>query len=240
MSTPAIGDRLAPARRAALVRNLLFGALDSAEFDELLRLSVPQRYDREQMIFGKGDPGNGLYAIVAGRVGIKTVSRFGKEIFLNILEAGEVLGEIALLDGKERTAGAVAMEPSELLFISRERFIPFLEQRPKLSTRLLEVLCARLRWTSDIIEDTIFRDVRARLARRLVRLSRVYGDDTDGGRRIRIKLSQENLGLMLGASRESVNKELVALQGRGILSYRGGYITLRDIDALQELAEESR
>ena len=208
--------------------------------DAFLALSVPQKFVRNRVIFSKGDPGDGLYVIAEGRVGIKTISKHGKEIFLNIMEIGEVFGEIALLDGKERTAGAVAMEPSELLFISRGRFIPFVEQRPELSTRLLEVLCERLRWVSDIVEDAMFRDVRARLARRLFRFSRVYGEPAPNGIRIRLRISQENLGLMLGASRESINKELVALQSENVLSYGRGYFTLHDIDRLAELAEESR
>ncbi len=192
------------------------------------------------IIFSKGDPGDGLYVIAEGLVGIKTISKHGKEIFLNIMERGEVFGEIALLDGKERTAGAVAMESSELLFISRERFIPFVEQRPNLSRRLLEVLCERLRWVSDIVEDAMFRDVRGRLARRLLRFSRVYGENTANGVRIRLRISQENLGLMLGASRESINKELRVLQSDQILSYGRGFFTLHDLDRLTELAEETR
>ena len=233
-------DRLGPDKRATISKNLLFGALEEVELDEFLGLAVTQRFARDRIIFSKGDPGAGLYVVVEGRVGIKTISKHGKEIFLNIMEKGEVFGEIALLDGKERTAGAVAMEATELLFISRERFVPFVEQRPQLSTRLLEVLCERLRWVSDIVEDAMFRDVRARLARRLLRFSRVYGEPVTNGSRIRLRLSQENLGLMLGASRESINKELVALQSENILSYGRGYFTLHDIEKLAELAEESR
>lgn len=232
--------RLGPDKRAKISKNLLFGALEEDELDEFLDLSIPQKYPRDRVIFSKGDPGDGLYVIADGQVGIKTISKHGKEIFLNIMEQGEVFGEIALLDGKERTAGAVAMESSELLFISRERFIPFVEQRPNLSTRLLEVLCERLRWVSDIVEDTMFRDVRGRLARRLLRFSQVYGEATANGIRIRLRISQENLGLMLGASRESINKELGALQSDQILSYGRGYFTLHDMDRLTELAEESR
>ena len=144
--------RLGLDKRATISKNLLFGALEEDELDEFLDLSVPQRYPRDRVIFSKGDPGDGLYVIADGRVGIKTISKHGKEIFLNIMEKGEVFGEIALLDGKERTAGAVAMESSQLLFISRERFIPFVEQRPNLSTRLLEVpSCSKSdsRWMLD-------------------------------------------------------------------------------------------
>lgn len=234
MLTQAAGDR-----RALLATNPLFGILDAGELDELISLSTVLRYQGNQLIFNRGDPGDGLYAIIDGRVGIKTVSKAGKEIFLNILEKGEVFGEIALLDGKERTAGAVAMQPTELLFIGRDRFVPFLEARPKLCVRLLNVLCARLRWTSDIIEDTIFRDIRSRLAKRLLAFRRVYGVPVDAGVRIDLKISQEDLGRMLGATRESINKELGAWQAQGVISHDHGYITLHDIAALEDLAEHA-
>lgn len=226
-------------RRALLSKNPLFGSLGPDELDELLSLSIVQKFDSNQLIFNRGDPGDGLYAIMDGRVGIKTVSKSGKEIFLNIMEKGEVFGEIALLDGKERTAGAVAIKPTELLFISRERFIPFLEKRPKLCIRLLVVLCSRLRWTSEIIEDTIFRDIRSRLAKRLLAFVEVYGVPVENGTKIDLKISQEDLGRMLGATRESINKELGTWQAQGVISHDHGYITLHDTKVLEHLAELS-
>ena len=234
MSKEAASDR-----RALLSTIPLFESLQRAELDELLSLSVGRKFDRNQLIFNRGDPGDGLYAIIDGRVGIKTVSKTGKEIFLNILEKGEVFGEIALLDGKERTAGAVAMEPTELLYISRERFIPFLEARPKLCVRLLIILCSRLRWTSDIIEDTIFRDIRSRLAKRLLVFAKVYGIPVQNGTKINLKLSQEDLGRMLSATRESINKEFSAWQSQGVVSHDHGYITLHDTKALEHFADLS-
>lgn len=228
--------KVATDRRSLLSRNLLLGSLDSHELDELLSSARVMCFDRDEVIFNKGDPGDGLYAILCGRLGIKTVSASGKEIFLNILEEGDVLGEIALLDGKERTAGAVAMEPTELLFIGRRHFIDLLERHPKLSVRLLGVLCTRLRWTSEIIEDTVFRDIRSRLARRLLSLAHVYGTEVADGTRIKLRISQENLGRMMGATRESINKELGAWQSQGVIGYSRGHITIRDAEVLERLA----
>ncbi len=222
---------------ALLAEIPLFESLSQAELQDLLSLAEAKRYGRGQFIFNKGDPGDGLYAIAQGRVGIKTVSKIGKEILLNILEPGEVFGEIALLDGKERTAGAVALEPSELLFLGRGRFIPSLLQRPQISLRMIEVLCDRLRWTSDIIEDTVFRDVRSRLAKRLLGLMESYGEAGDAGTRINLKMSQENLGAMLGATRESINKELRHWQNAGVLRQDRGFITVLEPERLAEYAD---
>ncbi len=203
--------------------------------EELLTLAGVEHFAAQDMIFNKGDPGDRLYAILSGRVGISTISREGQEIFLNILDAGEVFGEIALLDGRERTAGAVALQPTELLKIAREDFLPFLERHPRLCIRLMSVLCDRLRWTSDIIEDTIFLDIPRRLAKRLSTLAERHGEPVEAGMRLRVKLSQEDLGHMLGATRESVNKGLRALQHSGVISYEGGYINIKDLDALERL-----
>ena len=231
-TVPAEIDRT-PAR--ILAENQLLGRLEPAEMDELLSLARVETFRQGQAIFQKGDPGDCLYAILEGQVGINTISEEGKEIFLNILDAGEVLGEIALLDGNARTAAAVAMQNCRLLRIARGDFLPFLERHPKLCIRLMTVLCERLRWTSDIIEDTIFLDIPGRLAKRLLTLARRHGDSGSEGVVIRIKLSQEDLGHMLGATRESINKGLKALQGLGAISYQGGHIVISDIGRLEAL-----
>jgi CRP-like cAMP-binding protein len=174
------------------------------------------------------------------RVGITTTSEGGKEIFLNIPDAGEVFGEIALLDGKNRTAGAVAMEPSEILRIRRSDFLPFLERNPKLCIRLMTVLCERIRWTSDIIEDTIFLDIPHRLAKRLRTLMIQYGTPTESGTRIDLLLSQESLGQMLGATRESINKGIRSLEAAGIIVHDKGYIVVRDSDLLNNFVRRAQ
>ena len=118
---------------AALSKNRLFGQLEPEMLDELIALSRVQRYAAKDVVFLKGDPGDSLYAIVSGRIGITTTSVGGKEIFLNILGPGEVFGEIALLDGKERTAGAMALDPAELMRVDQADFLPFLERNTPLS-----------------------------------------------------------------------------------------------------------
>lgn len=216
-----------------LRRNELLGQLEPGEMAEFLALARTQHFDENQVIFQKSDPGDCLYAIVGGRVGITTESESGKAILLNMMKAGEVMGEIALLDGKPRTANAIALEKTELLRIDRSDFMPFLERHPRLAIRLMAVLCDRLRWTSDIIEDTIFLDIPHRLAKRLMILGEQYGRRTDDGLLIDVRLSQENLGQMLGATRESINKGLKLLEHKGLIESAGGYIRVVDTVALE-------
>ena len=221
--------------RGILSKNRLLSQLEPHEMEVLTGFSRMIRFGPEEVIFNKGDPGDSLYAILEGRVGIRTVSEDGKEILLNILESGDVFGEIALLDGRERTAGAVTMQPTELLRVGRVEFMPFLEQHPRLCLRLMSVLCERLRWTSDIIESTIFLDIPHRLAKRLLALVKEHGSETDTGIKINIKFSQEDLAKMLGVTRESVNKGIRSLQKEGAIIYHGGYIIILDISLLESL-----
>ncbi len=223
-----------------LSRNQLLSRLEPDEMEEFLALATIEEFRTNEVIFNKGGPGDRLYAILSGRVGINTVSREGKELFLNVLDPGEVFGEIAVLDGKERTAGAKAMTRTKLVGIGRAELLQFLEQHPRLCLRLIEVLCERLRWTSDTVENAIFLQIPSRLAKRLLVLVERLGQPVTPGEeksaiRIDMKLSQEDLGNMLGVTRESINKGLRSLQQSGVISQESGFIVVHDVDALRNM-----
>ncbi|KJR63671.1 Crp/Fnr family transcriptional regulator [Azospirillum thiophilum] len=221
---------------AVLRRNRLLGELDSGQMAELLGLGRIARFDAEQIIFDKGDPGDCLFAVLKGQIAIRTSSADGKTMLLNILEVGDVLGEIGLIDGREGTAAAVALRPVDLYRIDRADFIPFLERHPRLCTRMMVVLCERLRWVSENIEDAVFHDVPRRLARRLLLLSESYGQATPTGLRLTLPLSQEALANMLGVTREMVNKCLGALRKTGAVTYAKGFIVINDLSLLKDMA----
>lgn len=221
---------------AVLRRNRLLGELDAGQMAEMLMLGRIVRFDADQIIFDKGDPGDSLFAVLKGQIAIRTSSADGKTMLLNILEAGDVLGEIGLIDGRERTAAAVALRPVELYRIDRVDFIPFLERHPRLCTSMMVVLCDRLRWVSENIEDAVFHDVPRRLARRLLLLSDSYGQPTPAGLRLTLPLSQEALANMLGVTREMVNKCLGALRKTGAVTYAKGFIVINDLALLKDMA----
>lgn len=228
----------APIDIALLRKNRLFGILESAEMDAVLGFARLRRCQPDERVFTKGDPGDCLYAILRGRVGVKTESQDAKVMLLNIQDAGQVVGEIAMLDGGERTATVVALEATDLLRVDRRDFLPFLQARPDLCIRLMGVLCERVRWTSAIIEDTVFLNVTRRLAKRIVLLSRSYGRRTDKGVKIGTFVSQEDLAHMLGVSREIVNKTLKSFQSSGAISYRNGFMVVHDEAYLEQVAGE--
>lgn len=170
-----------PERRQVLRRSALFARLPDDEIDAILKHAVIRRYAANAQIIRKGDPGSSMMAVLRGRVVIRAPSLGGKEVILNLINEGEIFGEIALLDGKERTADATAMTDCELIVVARRSFLPLLE-RPVVARELLNVLCERLRRTSEQLEDVLFLDVEARVEKILLRFAEAGGAPQPGAR----------------------------------------------------------
>jgi CRP/FNR family transcriptional regulator, cyclic AMP receptor protein len=218
---------------AILCQHPIFRDLDQAALDQLCRYSKTRAVKRGTIIFSKGDPGNSLFAVVKGTLKIEVTSAEGREAVFNIVGPGELVGEIALLDGKERTADAVASSDCELLVIDRREFIPFVKSQPILASKLIDLLCARLRWISDHVEQVIIPNLSSRLAKALVRLA-----ERDGSINAKQKLTitQLELSQMVGMSRESINKQLRAWARRKLVRLERGGIIMLDKEALDEIA----
>src|SRR4029453_4038278 len=139
--------------------------------EALLTRTRTRRVPAGHILFQQGDAGDGLYGILAGPGAFPWDCLRGKGLILNVLGPGEFFGEIALLDGKGRTATAVARDACQLLFIARQEFMSFFGQRPEAMSRIIELLCARLRRSTEYIADTAFLDLSTRLAKQLVSLA---------------------------------------------------------------------
>jgi CRP-like cAMP-binding protein len=225
------------AKRDALLGSPLFAAMQPAELEEILKFASERRVRRGQTIFQRGDNGSSLMVVLRGRVRISTVSGDGKEVTLNVINPGEVTGELALLDGKPRSADATATEDTLLLVVERRHFVPFLAHNQDLCLRLLAVLSDRLRRTSMALEEIALLDLPGRLARLLLKLSEDYGRPTPAGTRIDLKLSQRDLSNLVASSRESVNKQLRAWRETGAVDLEGGFLVLRRPAVLQNLTD---
>lgn len=228
--------RIAFDKEAVLAGHFLLRHLDREELRRLAATTSLSYHPPRSTIFQKGDPGSSMMAVIRGRVKICAHSTEGKELVLNIIDRGGLFGEIALLDGEPRTADAVALEETDLLVLDRSRFLPFLTANPEIAVRLLGVLCKRLRLTSEHLEDMLFLEASPRLARWLLRLGEILGKATPRGTRLDLKLSQQQIGSLVGVSRESVNKCLGEWQRSGFVGVESGYITLLDRDALEGIA----
>ena len=225
--------------RQLLTTNSLFRDLADEVIGNIADMAVTRELAAGQLLFSKGDPGDALYGVMSGRIRISAGAPSGKEVVLNTIEAGQVFGEIALLDGRPRTADAVAAVNSELMRIRRRDFIRYMESEPRLATHLLEMLCQRVRATSELVEDSAFLALPARLAKRLLGMSGYPGGDTEeiGSGNLELKISQQELGRLMDSSREAVNKHLQNWRRRGWVELSRNRVTIVDPEALSDLVE---
>jgi CRP-like cAMP-binding protein len=221
-------------KRALLIANPFFRALDAAIIDRLVSHAVIRKVRKGVVLFRKDDPGSTLYAVCDGAVRISVPSKQGQDAIFNIVSRGEIFGEIALLDGGNRTADAIAIEDSELMLIERREFLPVLRAHPEVAINLIEILCSRLRRTSEQVEDIVFLDVPGRLAKALLALHRRPGANPTAG----IRVTQRELSQMIGVSRESVNKQLRAWERRKWLKIERGGVRVTAPAALSELVAQ--
>jgi CRP-like cAMP-binding protein len=222
--------------RAVLKANLLLGSLPEAAIDKLAALAIRRSYRRGTQIFAQGEPGDALLGLISGQVRISASTAGGQEVFLNILESGDSFGEIAALDGHPRTASADALSDTELFVIRRVDLLALIEKEPQLATQLLQLLCKRLRWTSDLIEEAAFLSVPVRLARRLMKLSEEHGKTADG--LVTLHISQADLAGFMSVSRQIVNQHLQQWRKQGWIDLARGRVVIRDPDGLRRVRDE--
>ena len=219
-------------KREILSTHPLFGQLGPEAIDRLTSYAHTKTFAAGATIFARGDPGDGLFAVLAGTVRISNRSVDGKDAVFNLNQPGEVFGEIALLDGGQRTADAQALTECTLMLVDRRDFIPLLAARPELAMKLIEILCARLRHTSEQIEDMLFLDLPARLAKTLLWLAANTASR-------RITITQREIGQIVGMTRESANKQLREWEERKWVRLERGKILVLDAEALAKVAEEA-
>jgi CRP/FNR family cyclic AMP-dependent transcriptional regulator len=222
--------------RLSLLRNHpLFQDLPPAVIEHLGSYMKTRRVARGATIFAKGDPGTGLMGVLSGNVKISVASADGKDIVLNIFHEGEIFGEIALLDGRPRTADATAMSACELVVIERRDFVPFLSGHPDVTLKFIEILCSRLRRTSEQVQDVTFLNLPTRLAKALLALTSGEAGSTPSRK---VAITQRELSQIIGRSRESTNKQLRAWSKRGWIRLERGGVSLLAPSKLATIAAE--
>ena len=233
-------DKKAASRSSAngtlsvLRKHPIFSDLDPEAFDQLCRYAKHTTLKRGTTIVSKGDPGNSLIAVISGTVKISVTSPDGRSAILNLIGPGEIFGEVAVLDGQARTADATANTNCEIYVIDRRDFIPFVRSQPALAMKFIELLCTRLRWTSDQVEEVILQNLPGRLASALLRLTEKH-KLAPAGRTIAV--TQQEISEMVGMTRESINKQLRAWADRKWVRLEHGAIVVLDAGSLQAVAE---
>ncbi|MGF1475146.1 MAG: Crp/Fnr family transcriptional regulator [Geminicoccaceae bacterium] len=222
---------------AAFQASEVFAAADPAALRELLAFGSFKSYRAGQAVFHRGDPGNSLFVVLSGRIKISNMSIEGREAVHNFLDPGQILGEIAILDGRERSADATCSQPSEVFVLQRRDVLPFFKKHPDVAISVIELLCTKLRRASEMAEDSIFLQLGPKVAKGLLRLAETYGEDVEDGIKIDFKLNQRELGGFVGAARENVNRQLKAWREEGLIENEDGYVTILDMDTILAIAE---
>jgi CRP-like cAMP-binding protein len=234
LATPGRQEGIAMSKQAEfavlLKMNPMFADLGADELQRISGLCQTQQLGAGEMLFQKGDSGDALYGVRRGQIRIETGASDGSRLALNFLGPGDLFGEVAVLDGQSRTADATAGEASELFVLRREDFLAFLEREPRVAVKLIMLLCQRIRWMSERMEESVLQPLPVRLARRLCALASDFGSE--------VHISQEQLGVFVGAARESVNRQLQHWRKDGILDLQRGRILLLNMGRLTAVARD--
>src|SRR6266550_4448897 len=221
--------------RRLLADCMLFRGLVGNERDAVVARARLRHFAAGETIFLMGSPGDSMMAVLSGQTRISVPSPEGREIVLAIFQAGEVFGEIALLDGKERTADARAMTACDLAILERRDVFAFLERQPNAWPRVVEVLCDRLRATDLQMAEVAMQQLPVRLAKVLLRMTYVEALSRPADR---VQVSQRELGNIVGAARESINKCLSEWQRSGWVRIDRTSITIADRTTLERVAKQ--
>jgi CRP-like cAMP-binding protein len=223
-------------KHALLRTHPFFRDLGDGVIDRLAPRVITTKVTKAGVIFRKGDVGSKLYAVRAGAVRISAPSEEGKDAIFNLVVPGQLFGEIAFLDGGQRTADAVAIENCELMVIERRDFIPLIQDNPEVAIRLIKILCARIRKTSEQVEDIVFLGLPNRLAKVLLHLYQPSAADLPSKK---IHVTQREISQMIGVSRESANKQLQDWQRKKWLKLERGGLVIFAPQALRDLVSKN-
>jgi len=201
-----------------VLRNVpLFSGLEEGELEKLSKVAMRRRVERNAFVVRSGEDTDSLYILLTGRAKVTNTDEEGREIILAWLGQGEFFGEMGLIDGSPRSANVVAVEPCELLCLSKEAFQRCMQDNFQVAQKLMHILVRRLREADRKIESLALLDVYGRVARLLLDMS----EEEDGKRVVKKKISKQDMARMIGASREMVSKVVRDLE-------LSGYITFED------------
>jgi CRP-like cAMP-binding protein len=217
---------------SSLAGSPLLASIDKDDLQALVRGARPRSWRAGQTLFQRGDAGDGIYAIVSGNVKIIIEGLNGAEVIVRQLTAGDVFGELSVLDGAPRTATAVATSDTKALHITVRAFDDWIDEHPRVARPMLAQLAHRLRTTNDQVAEIGLLDVGMRIARRMWQR---FSDDgrTEPQPGARLAVNQGALAAELGITRESVNKHFARWKSANIIAIDKGVVTLLDAEALE-------
>jgi CRP/FNR family transcriptional regulator len=222
---------------AVLEKTALFSSLTQPELHLLAARTVRKLFSAGELLFSEGEPCSGLHIIVRGRVRIFKTSASGREQVLAVNVPGESIAEIPIFDGGPYPASAVAVEDTDLAFISRRDFNAYCLEHPEVALKVLSVVGARLRRLVGIIEELSFTTIRQRLISALIKLAQNEGKTTARGIEFQLPSTHQELAHQLGTVRELISRNLMRLQAEGLLDVDARQIVVKDMKGLSAILE---
>lgn len=187
------------------------------------------------ILFQAGDPGNGCYLVQEGSLKVSILSVEGDEQLLAVLGPGHIVGELALLDGRPRSATVTVLKAAKLSFIDRAAFERYADANPAVYRHMLTIVGGRLRQANDVLAARSFLPLPGRVAQTLLQLAEIFGKPLAGERLlINYKLSQGDIANMAGAARENVSRVLNDWKRAGTISRISGYYCIEDRARLEK------
>jgi CRP-like cAMP-binding protein len=206
----------------------LFSELNEAELREIAALAQTRSVPTDTTIFHEGDPADSIFLVVGGRVKVVTTSSDGKEFILSVLGAGQVFGEMGLLEAAPRSASVVSITEVELLIIKREDFDRLLTSSPGISRKLMAILSRRLRRANSKMESLAYMDVAGRLARYLLDMALDHGQRLGNGWVVVRRPTHSDIAHSIGTSRETVSRLINEFEeGFGLVN-KGKFTYIRE------------
>lgn len=198
--------------------------------ERFVSLGSPRSFATGDIVMRRGDQGDSMMAITSGRVEVSLNTVFGAKSILGVFGPGTLLGDIACLDGRERSADVVALSALEVIRIARSDVLRILEDDPRTAQLVVEALCQKVRNATEILELRVLPTAKARLANALVRLMDSSGEEG------RVRVSQSWLGNYSGLTRENVNRQLRAWSKEGVTRFENGEVVISDPNRLMDAA----
>lgn len=224
---------------AVLVRAELLKNLSQPELQTLAGRTVRKLFTAGELLFSEGEPCNGLHIIASGKVRIFKTSMSGREQVLAVNGPGETVAELPVFDGGPYPASAVAIDNTEIAFISRRDFQAYCLEHPEVALKVLSVVGARLRRLVGLIEELSFTTIRQRLISVLVKLAQSDGKATAQGIEFQMPATHQELANQLGTVRELISRNLMRLQAEGFLEVDARQIVVKDLKGLSAELESA-
>lgn len=213
----------------------LFDGISPSEMQEMEKITRMEEVKKRQPLYLPGDPSSSVYLLKRGRVKIANTAPSGKEVTFDILEAGEVFGELDVLEDAPRSTSAETLDDALICVIPRKDFDQYLAMHPNVTVKLTKLIGLRLKKIQSRVEDLVFRDVPARLAHLLSELSKTEGVPDKQGIRLKAKLTHQEMANLIGCSRETVSTTMGQFRDDGLIQMDGRTITIVNEKGLSRL-----